>query len=259
MELLRTHTRRSVLSETIYILLNIGLALVVLGLILILQSPWLAIVAVFMSKWRIFAVRPRYWMAHIQANLVDMIVGVGLAILMFVALGSLGLQVALTVVYILWLLFVKPRSKHVYVLAQAGTAIFIGISALTAISYDAWASLFVLGMWLIGYATARHILLLYEEAHRSFLSLAWGFLFAEFGWLFYHWTFAYALPGFGNVKIAQSAVIMLAMSFFAYKAYASYDKYQEIRMNDVAMPLLLSVGVSIVLLLIFNAIPAGGS
>lgn len=254
MELLRTHKRRSTLSEVVYVLLNIGLAITVLGLILVTQSPWLAIAAVLISKWRVLAVRPRYWLAHVQTNLVDTIVGVSFATLMYVAMGSLSIQIAYAVLYTIWLLVIKPRSKRIFIEIQAGTALFLGISALVAVSYDSWSSLVVLASWLIGYAATRHILGSYDEAYRSFLSLAWGFVVAEFGWLFYHWTFAYGSHAMGATKLSQEAVIVLMVSFLAYKVYDSVYKNGLVRLGDVLLPLLLSVSVISVLLLIFNTI-----
>ena len=142
---------------------------------------------------------------------------------------------------------------------QSGAAVFLGISALVSVSYNGWSSVVVLGSWLIGYASARHILSTYDEAHRSFLALAWGFVVAEFGWLFYHWTFAYALPGFGALKVTQEAIIVLAISFLAYKVYDSIHKHKTVRMNEILLPLLLAVSVSALLLIAFNTITIGNS
>nr|HPQ82292.1 hypothetical protein [Candidatus Saccharimonas sp.] len=140
MDLLKAHKRRSKLSEAAYVTLNVGLAVALLVIVLVGQSPWLAVVVVLMSKWRALAVRPRFWFANLVANMVDIIVGVSMVVLLYGANGSLWLQIALTVLYIIWLLLIKPRSKRSFVAAQAGIAVFLGVTALSMISYS-WDSL----------------------------------------------------------------------------------------------------------------------
>jgi hypothetical protein len=145
-----------------------------------------------------------------------------------------------------------------FIIVQAGTALFLGVTALMSVSYDWPSSLVVLFMWLIGYSAARHILGNYEEVHITFYSLVWGMIVAELGWLMYHWTFAYALPGVGNIMLSQTAIIVLAISFLAERAYGSYTHHGSVRPSDIIMPALLSVSLVVVLLAFFNTINGGG-
>ncbi len=258
MEFLKSSKRRSFLSELLYITLNIALAVAILAVVLAVESPFAAVALVILSKWRVLAVRPRYWFANVQANLVDIIVSLSIVVLLYAASGAFFAQCTITLLYIVWLLFVKPRSKRVFIAVQAGTAIFLGITALMTLSYD-WIATPVIGlMWLIGYSAARHVLGSYEETHISFYSLVWGMVFAEIGWLAYHWTFAYSLPGVGSIKLSQTALIAIAVSFLAERVYASYTKHGSIRSNDIILPALLSVSVVIILLIFFNTISTGG-
>src|SRR5690606_3979091 len=107
MELLKFVRRRSLLSEVPYVLLNILLAVMLLVLVLVVNVPWPALGLVLLSKWRIFAVRSRYWTANIRANLVDVIVGVSMVVYLYAASGALVTQIGLTVLYIIWLLLLK--------------------------------------------------------------------------------------------------------------------------------------------------------
>jgi hypothetical protein len=118
-------------------------------------------------------------------------------------------------------------------------------------------SVVVILMWLIGYSVARHVLSAYEETHVLFLSLLWGFVFAEFGWLAYHWAVGYAIPGLVGIKIPQIAIILLAISFVVERGYESYSRNKAIRMNDIILPLLLSVSIIGLLLLRFNDVGLG--
>ena len=252
MEFLKSSKRRSLLSELIYILLNIGLAVAVLAVVWAVESPVAAFALVLLSKWRVLAVRPRYWFANIQANLVDIIVSVSIVVLLYGAHGAPIAQSVIAGLYIVWLLFIKPRSKRTFVAVQAGVATFLGITALMSVSFDWYASPVVILMWLIGYGAARHVLGSYEEAHISFYSLIWGLVIAEIGWLSYHWTFAYALPGIGNIKLSQAAIITLVLSFLAERVYSSYIRHGTIRSGEIILPALLSVSVILILLVFFN-------
>lgn len=245
------------MSELVYIALNVAFAIATLVIVLAIDSPLPAFALVLLSKWRILAVRPRYWFVNIQTNLVDIIVSLSLVILLYAAGGALAVQIILTALYIVWLLYVKPKSKKMFVAIQAGTAVFMGVTALMIVSYDWIASAVVLIMWLIGYSAARHVVSSYDEPHTSFYSLAWGFVFAELGWLGYHWTFAYTIPGAGDIKLSQIALITLAISFLAERVYRSYTRHGTVRSSDIVMPTLLSVSVIIILLTLFNTISTG--
>ncbi|MDX2776231.1 hypothetical protein PV379_02530 [Streptomyces caniscabiei] len=257
MEFLKSSKRRSVISELVYIVLNVALAIVILGVVWAIESPLPAFVLVLLSKWRVLAVRPRYWFANIQANLVDIIVSLSVVVLLYAASDALVVQIVLTLLYIVWLLFVKPRSKRTFVAIQAGTALFLGVTALMSVSFEWPSSLVVLLMWVIGYSAARHVLGSYDEVHSAFYSLVWGLVIAELGWLMYHWTFAYALPGLGDIKLSQTAIIVLAVSFLTERVYSSATQHGSVRSGDIILPTLLSVSLILVLLLFFNTISSG--
>jgi hypothetical protein len=266
MEFLKIITkRRSFLNEVIYVALNIGLAVLLMVIIRTTGSLWFAFVLVLIGKWRIFAVRPRFWIANIQANLVSIIVSISFVVLLYVAntavasdLQILVIQIILVLLDIGWLLFLKPQSKRLYVALQAGVALFIGTIAVYTLSYSWIASLVVLLMWVVGYATARHVLGSYdEEKHTTLLSLAWGLAVAEISWLAYHWTIAYRLPFVSNILLPQIAIIILCLGFLTYKSYDSYYHHEKIRFNDIVLPLIFTVGIICVLVLAFNGVSTG--
>ncbi|MDB5163066.1 MAG: hypothetical protein JWO54_659 [Candidatus Saccharibacteria bacterium] len=262
MEFLKLVRKRSFLSEAIYTVLNIALAIAVVVVIRYTGSVGFAIGLVVLSKWRVFAVRPRFWWANLRSNLVDFIVSISFVLHMYIVNDAviaeprkLMLLGILTVLYIGWLLYIKPRSKRAYIAVQAGVAVMLGTSALFAISYNWPASVVVLVMWLIGYTAARHILSAYDdETHGLFLSLAWGVVLAQVAWVAYHWTIAYNLPFSSNLHLPQVAIIVTLMSFLAFKSYDSFHKNAKIRMTDIILPLLFTLSVIAVLLIIFNRV-----
>ena len=262
MEFLKLVRKRSFLSELIYTVLNIALAVAVLLIIRYTNSIGFAIALVAISKWRVFAVRPRYWWANLRSNLVDFIVSVGFVIHMYTVNNAslddsqkVFLIIGLAVLYIGWLLFVKPRSKRSLMVVQAGAAIFLGSSALFMVSYNWPVSIVVGVMWLIGFMAARHALSSYDdETHGLFLSLAWGLVLAEMSWVAYHWAIAYPLPIFPNLLLSQAALAVTLVSFLAYKVYDSFYHHSKVRMSDVLLPLLFTVSVLIVLLIVFDRV-----
>ena len=84
-----------------------------------IRSPYPALALVLISKWRVIAVRPRFWWANIQANLVDIIVGLGVVGLMYsVHVGALP-QAILAAFYAIWLVIIKPMSRRWQVTLQS--------------------------------------------------------------------------------------------------------------------------------------------
>jgi hypothetical protein len=257
MELLKIVKRRSFLSDLIYNILNVALAVALLVIVQTADSTLPAFLLVILSKWRVLAVRPRFWVANIQANLVDLIVSTSMVIFLYTTQGHLALQIVLTLLYIAWLLVLKPRSKRHLVVLQAGIAAFVGVTALYTVSFAWPASAVVVLMWLIGYATARHVFGAYEEKGMSLLCLAWGYLIAQVGWLAYHWAVAYSLPLAGSLKIPQVAIIVLGLSFVAQQVYGSYMKHKEVRPGEILLPILLSSSVIAILLFVFSSVGFG--
>jgi hypothetical protein len=153
MEFLKLVRKRSFLSEAIYTVLNIALAIAVVVVIRYTGSVGFAIGLVILSKWRVFAVRPRFWWANLRSNLVDFIVSISFVLHMYIVnmtavedSRKLLLLGILTLLYIGWLLVIKPRSKRRFIAVQAGAAVLLGTSALFALSFNWPASVVVLGM-----------------------------------------------------------------------------------------------------------------
>lgn len=258
MELVKSAGKRtSFLSEVLYNIFNIGLAAGTF-LLVFYEVPILAYALIVLSKWRVFAVRPRFWWANIKANLLDFLLGVSVVTMMWQAFGIIWLQIIITVLFALWLTILKPRSDQSSVLAQAGIAQFMAITALFSISYDWSAWLVVISMWLIGFISAQHALSSFEDASDvTLMSLVWALIVAEIGWLAYSWSIAYSVAPDGVFKIPQIAVIITLVGYFAISAYGVYAKKRKLRLNDVTFPALFSGSIILAILLFFNNINRG--
>jgi hypothetical protein len=150
-----------------------------------------ATAVIVISKWRMFAVKPRYWMTNIRANSVDIIVG--LSILVFMVNSSqLTTSLIWASVYAIWLIFIKPRSSTFMVSLQAFIAQGIGLVALFN-NYSSWhPGLLVLGAWAICYSAARHILMNFENESSRTLTHIWAIFGAELSLVLGHWHVVYA-------------------------------------------------------------------
>ncbi|TXG77917.1 hypothetical protein E6P97_00685 [Patescibacteria group bacterium] len=246
MELIKLAARRSRWSDVTYILLNIAYALALFVFVTPgVDLPYLAYALVLLSKWRVVAVRPRFWFANIQANFVDFMVGISVVTLMWLTAGAtIWVAFALAVLFSAWLVILKPHSDQKWVLMQAGIAQFISLIALFSVAHNFEirpiitdsSFLTVVVAWIIGYISARHALSAFRgEDERAFLSLLWAFLLAELAWLAHHWTIAYSIyRPIGSMTdhqlmIPQVAIIAALIGFIAIRWYrvfhAPSDKY----------------------------------
>lgn len=170
-----------------------------------LEFVGLAFIVIILSKWRMFAVRPRFWPANLRANAVDIMVGIATVIFMEHA-GSAVLQFVWAAVYAAWLIEIKPRSSVFWVSVQAGIGQLAGLSAL----YVAWADGPIYGLSLltgcICYWSARHFIDNFDEAYARLLAYVWGYFGAALAWLLGHWLLYYQV-------VAQPTLLLSAIGY----------------------------------------------
>lgn len=176
-------------SSALYVLLRALLPILVLA-ITATGFPLIAAALVLLSKWRMFAVKPRYWLPNIRANLVDIFIG--LSVIVFIAGTNLWLtQVIWTVLYIVWLVWLKPRSDSVSVMLQALIAQALTIVAFYRVDSEQTLIAGILATWLICYACARHFFNAFEEPMIRTLTQIWALFGATIAWILGHWVIQY--------------------------------------------------------------------
>lgn len=252
-DFLKIVKRKTLLSEVLYYVLNIGLVVLLFILSQTIQSPVLAIILVLLSKWRVLAVRPRFWWTNIQANMVDIIVGVSFVSLMYLPKASIFVQLALAIGYALWLVILKPRSKRSHMVWQAFISMLLGVTALYTVSYEWPVVVVVLAMAIIGYSMARHFLYAYDEEQMVFLGMIWGLVFAQIGWLAYYWNYSYGLLGSQIYKLPQVTIILGLLSFLAGSVYESRAKNKKVMLADAILPAMFSGLLILVIMIFFNS------
>lgn len=188
--------------------LHLGLVLVlpiVVFVLVRLGFVQLALSVIVLSKWRMFAVRPRFWVSNIRANGVDLMVGLSITLFMLHS-GSLLLQVMWAVLYAVWLLFIKPASSVPMVTIQAFIGQLVALSAL----YLTWANGPVYGLTLFTglfcYLAARHFFDAFDEPYARMLAHVWGYFGAALAWLLSHWLLFYR-------QLAQPTLLLSTLGY----------------------------------------------
>lgn len=223
-------------SHVIYIVLNAMLPILAL-LLVRLNFALVAALLVLLAKWRTIAVRPRYWLPNLRSNLVD--VFVGLSIVAFMA-GTTNLytQIIWTFVYIVWLVWLKPKSKPLPVMAQALIAQVLALVAFNQTFTNQSIVVGVIVTWVICYASARHFLGAFDEPLIRPMSQIWAWFGAIMAWILGHWVIEY-------LTMPQIALILTITGYGLATMYylKSKDKLKPIIKQQL-------IGVLVLLLLI---------
>ena len=183
-------------------------------------------VLITMSKWRIFAVRRRYLLLNLKSNLVDLIVGLSIVILTYFAGHSLlPVDFLLMVIYVLWLLVLKPMSSEVATLAQSLVAVFLGISASTIMTASIDPIFAVVLAFLIGYAASRHVLSQTGGQNFTLTTLVCGLV----------------------------AIILSIFAFiYNYARQAMYKYQEDFRFRDILGPVLFGIVLVGIIVICFS-------
>jgi hypothetical protein len=245
-EFIRSAHKRGVIASVIHALFNVAYAAAVMGLVMLLpDTPWPALALVLVAKWRVIAVRPRYWRANVLSNLPDTLLGFGMVVLMWLG-ATWQIQVVLAVLYALWLIVLKPQHKRHWVVVQAGTSQFIALTALFAVSYllPAWS---IVGLvFIICFSAARQALSQFDEKSVGFLALIWGLLMAELSFVAWHWVVAYQITP--TLRISQFAIIVAVLSLVAERGYVAWRGDKRITWGEIGLPIVFAAIALTVLL-----------
>lgn len=161
----------------------------------------LAFIMVFLSKWRMLAVRPRFWLANIRANAIDITVGAAALIFMIQSGGWLW-QFMWAVFYSVWLIVLKPRSEALYTSLQALVGFVAGLTALYLVGDGAASYVLVGATGLLCCLAARHFFDGFDEPYARLLSYVWGYFGAALAWILSHWLLFYSF-------LAQPSVLLV--------------------------------------------------
>ncbi len=200
----------------------------------------LAFSLVLLSKWRMVAVRPRFWPANIRSNSIDIIVGLSIVSFMVHAANNLTIQLIWVIIYGIWLILIKPANSLLLISAQAFIGQFFGLTAV----YLAWANGPIYGLtFIVGalcYFSARHFFDSFEEPYAKMLSYIWGYFGAALAWLTAHWLIYYH-------NLAQPTLLLSTMGYGLAVLY--YLDHND-RLNKTISRQFIFVMIAIVLVVL---------
>jgi hypothetical protein len=189
--------------------LHLGLLIVLPVVVFVLVRlgfVQLALSMIVLSKWRMFAVRPRFWPANIRANAVDLLVGLSIVLFMSHSVTNPWLQLVWAVLYAVWLIFIKPASGLLMTSVQALIGQLCGLMAL----YLVWAAGPLYGLTLatglICFLAARHFLDSFDEPYARMLAYFWAYFGAALAWLLGHWLLFYGV-------VAQPTLLLTTLGY----------------------------------------------
>ena len=206
MRLLRKQTKNAQGNRAaiVHVLLTAALPLAAYVLVR-LGFGWAAIALIFLSKWRMFAVKARHWPANIRANAVDIFVGLSVVIFML-STDVQALQLSWPSFSVYKPIASRPRVSALWVGAQALIAQALSFAALFYYWSDASVSVLVFAAWVIAYFCARHFFTAFDEAMSRSTAYSWAFFAASITWLSGHWLIFYG-------PIAQPALLLTVLGY----------------------------------------------
>ena len=208
-------------SRWAHVVSNIVLALLVFVLVRI-DFVQLALALVLLSKWRMLAVRPRFWPALVRYNSIDIIVSVSFLVFMANS-DSQFAQLVWAAAYAAWLLIVKPASGAMMVSVQAMTGLLFGLSAVFMEWGGSALYWLVLSAAIVCYLAARHFFDSFDEPYAKLLSHLWAYFAAALTWVLGHWLLFYGV-------IAQPTLLLVAVGYGLAALYYldHYDKLSRL-------------------------------
>ena len=201
----------------------------------------LAVAVVLITKWRMFAVRPRFWPAIIRANAVDIWVGIATVVFMAHA-HSMSMQLLWTLLYIVWQVVLKPGRSVLSVSAQALVGQTYALMALFLAWPSAHMVVLVVSVWAICYLSARHFLTSFDEPYTSLYAHTWGYFSAALAWLSAHWLLFYG-------AVAQPTLLLTVMGFGLGALYylSETDRLSVLYRRQIVFIMLAVIFVVLVL------------
>jgi hypothetical protein len=222
--------------------LNVLLPLLVFVLVRI-DFLQLALAVILLSKWRMLAVKPRFWASNVRANAVDIIVGVSILIFMIQSGDSQLVQFLWAVLYSVWLVVIKPATSTLVVSAQAIISLTCGLMAL----FLEWAAgplyglVFLTG--LICYLSARHFFDSFDEPYAKLLAYLWGYFSAALVWVLGHWLLFYGV-------MSQPVLLLLSIGFgLATLYYLDHNR----RLNKNLFREIVYIMIAVVLIIVVRS------
>lgn len=198
-----------------------------------------ALAVVLLSKWRMFAVHPRHWIAHIRTNAVDIIVSLSLLAFMITA-DSMAVQLLWVLAFEAWVLYLKPGSNAFLVSLQALAAQLLGSVAVFLAFTEVPLAVYIVLIGAVSYFSARHFFGSFEDKNVHIYAWIWTFFASSLAWVLGHWLLFYG-------PVAQAAILL---SVIGYGLAALYYLHETDRLSVSFQRQVLFVVFAVVFVLL---------
>jgi hypothetical protein len=225
-------------SHAFYYVYNALLPVLVFLLVRI-SFVQLALSLILLSKWRMLAVRPRFWPVNIRANAIDIIMGVSILAFMTATSSELS-QLIWAILWAIWLIIIKPRADTLWVSLQALLGFSIGLTALFLTWDYAPLTLLVTSAGILCFVAAHHFFYSFDEPYTRMLAYFWGYFGAALVWVLGHWLLFYG-------PIAQPTLLLVALGFGLGTLYY-LDHFDKLSLNVRRQIVFVMVAVLLVVL-----------
>lgn len=244
---------RNIISSVLHVIFNITLGVGSIILTCVSGSWAIGVLFVLVSKWRMFAVRPRYWLTNIKANLVDLIVGTSFVLIAYCSgTDILPIHILVAIFYTLWLIILKPRSTEFATKCQALIAVFLGTTASVLLFGSSDSAYLVVGAFILGYAASRHILIQSDDENFGLTTMVAGLCSAELAWLLHSWLIVYSFDNTG-IMIPQLSIILTIFSFLFNRICESVANHDgKIKSEDILIPAIFSIAAICMIIFWFS-------
>jgi hypothetical protein len=188
------YSHRELTGKATHHILSVALPISIYILVAVFHLPWIALSLIFLSKWQIFVVKPRFWWANIKFSAVDLIFKLSVLSLVYLSQLKIDLlinksplvlnifQVLIIGLYLFWNVHLRKQTSNSGMRLQALLAQLLSLTAIVWVggfagpTFPLSAALFA--SWIVSYAAAQHTLYAYEESAIPQLASFWA-LFAS--------------------------------------------------------------------------------
>lgn len=239
------------LSDILHLVLNVGFALVAIGLVVLTDVPWPSLALVAASKWRAFIVRPYFLWLSIRANLVDIIVNCSFVLLAYLNITNYIALLIIVILYVLWAAIIKTKNELIFAKIQSGMALFLGLMTAVQLCYELPSIVLVAVASVIGYVTARHFLIALDDDDGRIELPALCFALAIGGLAFVSsfWQVVYII---GDVVVPQLAITALLVSLFTSLYLEYLQDESKLERAEVIFAGVFSAIIQVIMLISFS-------
>jgi hypothetical protein len=207
-----------------------------------------AVLLVLISKWRIFAVRPRYWLANIRANSVDIFVNFSILSYLHVYGGGEVKQLQLFglcgILYGIWLTVIKPRTSDIGVIIQGYTSQILALSAIYTHIKDADTVVYMIMTWLVSYVSVRHICAVLTIDQDKVVGHVWALFSAIMSMILSRWLIVYG-------GIVPQITIVLGVISYGF-LHALYVMSKGVLVQKMKLQLTATIGLLLLLVVVLS-------